>query len=74
MAKELHPRIAAETHPVLHTLCSECPVALMQMAAERSGYAERGEGYVSKCDLCFDVRKRLAASGDFPELRPRHPE
>ena len=28
-------------------------------------------GYVSKCHLCIDVRRHLARSGDFQELRPR---
>jgi hypothetical protein len=39
--------------------------------AKESGYKESYEGYFSKCHLCTDIRKHLALSGDFNELRPR---
>ena len=35
------------------------------------GYQEREEGYISKCHLCVDIRRHLARSGEFKELRPR---
>jgi len=35
----------------------------------RHGYEER-EAYASKCHLCVDVRRHLAAEGDFRELAP----
>ena len=67
---ELHPRITVETHPVFYRLCTEGPVGLMEMASNEFGYRERSDGYLSKCDLCFDVRRHLRGRGDFPELRP----
>ena len=38
--------------------------------AEDLGYREE-EGYVSKCDLCLDIRKYLVAKGGFKELAPK---
>lgn len=68
--EELHPPISANTHPVFCLLCEMGPSGLMEMAAEQYGFTPRKDGYVSKCDLCFDVRRFLAATGEFPELRP----
>lgn len=67
---DLHPTITDDTHPVFCRLCAQGPFGLMCLARERFGYEERSEGYASKCDLCFDVRRRLHATGGFPELRP----
>ena len=67
---DLHPRITADSHPVFHRLCTAGPSGLAGRAAAESGYRSRPEGYLSKCDLCFDVRKRLLVVGGFPELRP----
>ncbi len=69
---ELHPRITAGSHPVFHRLCTAGPhgLARMAMAIEEYGYRARSKGYLSKCDLCFDVRKHLLAAGGFSELRP----
>lgn len=36
---------------------------------EEHGYGEQ-EGYISKCHLCVDIRRHLARSGGFKELRP----
>jgi len=35
------------------------------------GYPERGEGYVSKCHRCSDIRKYLVSSAAYDELKPR---
>jgi len=35
------------------------------------GYELLGGGYVSKCHLCLDIRKHIAANGIFEELRPK---
>ncbi len=69
-ADDLHPSISEGTFPAFCQLCAEGPFGLMQTAADQAGYAPRDSGYVSKCDLCFDVRRALRASGAFPELRP----
>jgi len=34
------------------------------------GY-EEGDGYISKCHLCLDVRRFLVKRGEFEELRPK---
>jgi hypothetical protein len=67
---DLHPVISSDTHPVFSRLCEEGPFGLMEMAAEQFGFAPRADGYVSKCDLCFDIRRTLQKSGAFDELRP----
>jgi len=69
-AENLHPTISEQTHPVFDRLCSEGPHGLMRMACDPFGYRSRDDGYVSKCDLCFDVRTHLQATGEFSELRP----
>ncbi len=35
------------------------------------GYQESRKGYVSKCDLCLDLRKYLCFIQDFEELNPK---
>lgn len=68
--EDLHPRISAGTDPVFWRLCEEGPFGLMEMAMKEYGFRPRGNGYVSTCDLCFDVRRHLQAKGEFRELRP----
>lgn len=67
---DLHPEITERSHPVFHRLALEGPYGLMQMAMHAHGYQEREAGYVSRCDLCMDVRGTLERTGEFPELRP----
>jgi hypothetical protein len=68
--EDLHPRIEPDTHPVFCRLCEEGPFGLMQVAVRRYGFTPREDGYVSKCDLCFDVRRALQGTGGSIELRP----
>jgi hypothetical protein len=35
------------------------------------GYREMERGYISKCDLCLDIRKYLVNRAEFDELRPK---
>jgi len=42
-----------------------------QIAVEFDNYQESPEGYLSKCDLCLDLRKCLVSEGDFEELCPK---
>jgi hypothetical protein len=35
------------------------------------GYQASQEGYLSKCDLCLEIRKYLVSIGDFAGLQPR---
>jgi len=38
--------------------------------ASRFGFEENSEGYISKCHLCIDIRRHLAAERGFRELQP----
>ncbi len=61
--------IDLENRPVLKHLVNEDMRGLLNFALDMS-YSELSEGYVSKCHLCLDIRKYLASSGDFEELKP----
>ena len=39
--------------------------------AKGYGYQESEEGYLSKCDLCLDIRKFIVDKGNFKELAPK---
>jgi uncharacterized Fe-S cluster-containing radical SAM superfamily protein len=60
-------------YPILTTLYSRGVGGLFRMASETTGYGPEGR-YLSKCDLCFDIRRYLllqAGDGMWPELQPR---
>jgi len=61
--------IDADAKPVLSRLVTGDMAGLLRLARD-CGYRQREGGYVSKCDLCLDIRRHLAAAGDFEELRP----
>jgi hypothetical protein len=61
--------IETEQHPVLGYLIDDDLRGLFSFARER-GYESLAGGYFSKCHLCTDVRKHLALTGEFRELRP----
>lgn len=65
-----HPTITAGTHPIYTRLHAKGPTGLMAWAADEYGYTERAEGYISECDLCYDVRAfvREVAADVLPEL------
>lgn len=62
--------IDPEGSPVLGFLIAGDFEGLIHFA-EDLGYQEVEEGYVSKCDLCLDIRKYLVAKGGFKELSPK---
>jgi hypothetical protein len=62
--------IDLEKHPVLSFLIAEDIQELFRFAQDL-GYQACQEGYVSKCDLCVEIRKYLVTIGDFTELQPR---
>ena len=62
--------IDPEGSPVLGFLIAGDFEGLIHFA-EDLGYREVEEGYVSKCDLCLDIRKYLVAKGGFKELAPK---
>jgi len=60
-----------DERPVLAALLTDIK-ELHDLAVGDLGYVPKARGYVSKCHLCVDIRRRLAFSGDrFAELRPR---
>jgi len=67
---DLHPQITPQSHPVFWHLCTGGPYALMQWAGEHHDYQPRTEGYISKCDLCTDLRRYLRGRRDFGEIAP----
>ncbi len=58
-----------DEHPVLAFLVTDDMEGLFRFALDR-GYTEAEGGYLSKCDLCTDLRRHLVSAGDFAELRP----
>lgn len=64
--------IDLEAHPVLAFLIAEDIEGLFHFAQDL-GYRESPVGYVSKCDLCLDVRRYLVSlpEPDFAELSPK---
>ena len=57
-------------HPILGFLAAGDMRGLLRFAEER-GYARTRDGYISKCHLCLDIRRHLAARGQFEELAPQ---
>jgi hypothetical protein len=51
-----------DSRPIVSTLATGGPVALAEQAAER-GFVIDPRGYVSKCHLCWSLRKWLFAKG-----------
>ena len=62
--------IDTEEHPVLGYLVAEDIAGLLHFA-RGFGYEPPASGYLSKCDLCLDVRTYLVARNGFEELAPR---
>jgi hypothetical protein len=62
--------IDLDDHPVLSFLIAEDVQGLFFFAQD-IGYQESQDGYLSKCDLCLDLRKHLVSRQDFEELRPK---
>ena len=65
---DLHPRFDDDSAPVWCTLSDEGPVGLWQRSAP--DFVPDGEGYISKCHLCLELRKHLRQTGEHAELRP----
>lgn len=66
----IHEGIDLEKHRVLGYLTAEDIQGLLGFAQD-FGYQESPGGYLSKCDLCLDIRTHLVAQGEFPELSPK---
>jgi hypothetical protein len=61
--------IELDDFPVLKHIIYEDFEGLLSFARDH-GYREAESGYLSKCHLCVDIRKHLAAKDNFRELRP----
>ena len=62
--------IEMDNYPVLGFLISDNLQGLFNFAKDL-GYRELQKGYLSKCDLCLDLRTYLVSQKDFPELAPK---
>lgn len=62
--------VELDDRPVLKFLVTGDMQGLFRFAQE-FGYQESDEGYLSKCNLCLDIRKHLVSRQDFAELQPR---
>jgi len=62
--------IDLDEHPVLGFLIAGHMQGLLHFAQDY-GYRESAKGYLSKCDLCLDLREHLVAEKDFEELSPK---
>ncbi len=59
--------IDLDEHPVLRFLIAENVQGLLHFAKD-AGYREREDGYLSKCDLCLDIRRYLVSREDLDKL------
>ncbi|MFX0082042.1 MAG: hypothetical protein ACFE94_09840 [Candidatus Hodarchaeota archaeon] len=63
--------INLEDHPVLKILIFGNFEQFYNFAMDNYNYLELEEGYVSKCHVCLDIRKKIASkTDDFKELNP----
>ena len=69
---DLGKKIAADAYPVVSRLFYGGLKELFIYAVSR-GFEPGGEGYVSKCELCFSMRKYLAENEpeSHPDLNPK---
>ncbi len=62
-----HPS-SLKRRPIVKALLSD--LRNLYELGKKYGYEEPEKGYVSKCHLCLDIRKHLADSEEFQELKP----
>jgi len=64
--------IELDDKPILNILINENLGELYQLAVREFNYKEREDGYISKCDLCLDIRRCIALqTKEYLELSPR---
>lgn len=57
--------------PLIAILIDSGPYGLFTFARDQYGYKPLRRGYAGKCHLCVDVRRYLARTAEFEELKPR---
>ena len=69
---DLGHRISPEKYPILHTLYQEGIKGFYDCVTSEYRF-ESSEGYISKCNLCFDLRRYLVVSKGMNsrELQPK---
>ena len=70
LAELLEEGIDLDEHPILGYLVAEDIAGLLHFG-RGLGYEPPSSGYLSKCDLCLDLRTYLVARNGFAELAPR---
>jgi len=71
LIEDVGKKLDPEKYPVVSRLFEGGVGALLEYA-EETGYVPDSEGYVSKCELCFDIRKYLITRDRqaYPDLTP----
>lgn len=64
----LSNQIELDDKPVLKSLAED--IKGLYILAIDHGFKEEKSGYISKCHLCFAIRKHLVKAGSFKELAP----
>lgn len=69
---DLGKPVSEEKYPFLSALYSRGIKGLYELAVRTVAFQARPEGYMSKCDLCFHIRKYLVTENDVtsPDLQP----
>ncbi len=64
--------IDLDEYPILNALIMGTLNDLFDFAVDNFDYQELADGYVSKCHVCFDIRRNIALkTHKFKELKPR---
>jgi len=68
----LEEGIDLDEKPILNILISKNLEELYKLAVREFDYKEREDGYISRCDLCLDIRRCIALqTEEYQELSPR---
>lgn len=71
--KDLGIKLSKENYPHITTLNKE-GIGIFLKEAQEKGFTPRKEGYVSKCDICEDIRYYYMSQGLAPEVKDLGPK